>query len=354
MENPELYRALALRLDTFPQSFPPTPSGVEFELLAYLFSPEEARLAAQLPFVYESLKTIAEANHLPLSKVRYLALSMAKKGLIYLRKADDEIQIRLLPFVIGFYENQTSRMDEVLAHLCEAYFREANFNLLSLEPQFHRVIPINESVKSHIEILPEDNVIQIISNKKAWAVTDCICRKQKSLIGEGCEHPIRMCLVMSDTPGVFEGLTGMDALTLEEAIAILNEAAAAGLVHTIANHKDDIGYVCNCCTCSCGMLRAIAEAGIANVVARSAYVAQVDDSLCVACGICVEKCQFGAISVVDFAEINPDRCVGCGLCTRACPETAISISIRPAEEILPVPYSFDDWLAQRAASRCQS
>jgi len=354
MKNPENYRALALRLDTFPQRFPATASGVEIELLAYLFTPEEAGLAAQLPLAYESIKAVAEAVELPLSEVRDLAMSMAKKGLIYLRKADGEVQIRLMPFVIGFYENQTSRMDKTLARLCEAYFREANYGLLSLEPQFHRVIPVNESVKSHIEILPEDNVIQIIANKKAWAVTDCICRKQKSLIGEGCEHPIRMCFVMSDIPGAFEGQTGMDALTLEEAISVLDEAAAAGLVHTIANHKEGIDYVCNCCTCSCGMLHAIAEAGIANVVARSAYVAKVDDSLCTTCGICADRCQFGAIIVDEIAEINPDRCVGCGICTNACPEVAISISVRPAEEILPVPYSFDDWLAQRAEARNQA
>lgn len=354
MENPEVYRALASRLDTFPQRFPPTSSGVELELLAYLFSPEEAGLAAQLPLAYESLKTIAENAKLRFSEVRDLAMSMAKKGLIYLRKVDNEIQIKLMPFVIGFYENQTIRMDQVLAQLCETYFREATYHLLSLEPQFHRVIPVNESVKSHIEILPEYNVIQLISQKKAWAVTDCICRKQKSLIGEGCEHPIRMCFLMSDTPNAFEGQTGMDALNLEEAISLLNEAAAAGLVHTIANHKEDIGYVCNCCTCSCGMLRAIAEVGIANVVARSAYVAQIDESQCIACGICADRCQFGAITVDEIAEINPDRCVGCGSCTRVCPEVAISISVRPVEEILPVPYSFDDWLAQRAEARSQA
>jgi ferredoxin len=45
---------------------------------------------------------------------------------------------------------------------------------------------------------------------------------------------------------------------------------------------------------------------------------------CVGCGICVDSCNFEAISLVEGkAIINQDLCVGCGLCREMCPFEAI-------------------------------
>lgn len=42
----KVYRKLAQRLDAFPTGFPATESGMELRLLAKVFAPEEAALAA--------------------------------------------------------------------------------------------------------------------------------------------------------------------------------------------------------------------------------------------------------------------------------------------------------------------
>ncbi|MEA3327884.1 MAG: 4Fe-4S binding protein [Chloroflexota bacterium] len=351
MNDNENYQALAARLDSFPQRFPSTASGVEFKLLAQLFTASEAGLAAKLSLAYTPLDESVTKSGISKSDVRSHIKSMAGKGLINIKHGDKGLSVRLLPFIVGFYENQVSRMDETFANLFEEYYREANHDLLSVTPQFHRIIPVNETVNDKVEILPEDNVIELLSAKSAWGVMDCICRKQKALIGEGCDHPVRVCLVLSETPNAFEGIGGIEALGLDGALDVLDQAAAAGLVHTVSNNKGDISYVCNCCTCSCGILRGIAEAHIANVVARSAYLAQVSDDICTGCGICEGLCQFDAITILDVSNIDPDCCVGCGVCVRACPEDAISLSMRLSEEILPVPNSFEDWLEEREKAR---
>ncbi|MEN6314576.1 MAG: ATP-binding protein [Clostridiaceae bacterium] len=51
--------------------------------------------------------------------------------------------------------------------------------------------------------------------------------------------------------------------------------------------------------------------------------AVIDNSKCVHCGICEEKCRFGAIqdSVVGIYE-----CEGCGVCVELCPAQAIAMS----------------------------
>ena len=57
----------------------------------------------------------------------------------------------------------------------------------------------------------------------------------------------------------------------------------------------------------------------------------VDDSLCTGCGICVEACNRGAISLQgNAAVIDETLCTSCGRCVDVCPTGAI-ISVEPVE-----------------------
>lgn len=322
------YQALAQHLDSFPQGFPSTQSRKELELLAYLFTPEEAQFALNISLSFKPLKEITEKVGLTSSESQSLIKSMANKGLLNFQRGADGIEVNMPPFIVGFYENQVFRMDETFAQLFEDYYQEAMHEILSVEPQFQRVIPVNESISAGVEILPEEDVSLIVSSKQAWAVLDCICRKQQALIGKACGHPLKVCLALSDKPGAFDGATEMEVLDLHGALQVLDIAAQAGLVHTVSNRKHDITYVCNCCTCGCGLLRGIAEAHISNVMASSSYYALVDSDRCIGCGECESMCQFEAITILDVALIDKDVCTGCGVCTRVCPEEAIALMRR--------------------------
>lgn len=351
MDDGLVYQKLAAKLDSFPQGFPSTKDGKELDLLALLFTPEEAAFACYLALAPQPLTEIATRAGLSSAESRGMLKRMGNKGLIKIVRGEEGIEVGLLPFVVGFFENQVYRMDKKFAETYEAYYQEAFTSLLSVEPQFHRVIPVNAAIKSDIEILPEDDVIALISAKKAWAVLDCVCRTEQALMGNACGHPIKVCLALSDTPGAFDRSDQVEALDMEAALAVLEKAAEAGLVHTVSNHKKDLYYVCNCCTCGCSLLRAISEANIANVVARSAYYAIVEPDICTACGECLDYCQFQAISINGHSEINAVKCVGCGVCAHHCPEDAISLAIRDQEEKPAVPETEDAWLAERARAR---
>jgi heterodisulfide reductase subunit A-like polyferredoxin len=135
-------------------------------------------------------------------------------------------------------------------------------------------------------------------------------------------------------------------------MATLRRAAEAGLVHSVSNSAEGVYYICNCCTCSCGILRGMAELGIANVVASSAFVNQVDDAICNGCEDCIETCQFDALSMDGMlASVNAVRCTGCGVCVIHCSTGALGLVRRPEEEIKPVPQTYADWGAQRIAER---
>jgi heterodisulfide reductase subunit A-like polyferredoxin len=160
-------------------------------------------------------------------------------------------------------------------------------------------------------------------------------------------------MTLSDVPEAFNGNTTVRALTRDEALGTLKRAAEAGLVHSVSNNQKGIHYICNCCTCSCGVLRGMAEVGIANVVAHSSFVNQVDELLCNGCETCLDYCQFDALALGDDAivQVNTVRCVGCGVCVPQCPNDALGMLLRPEEDLVLPPETIKEWGAKRAAER---
>jgi electron transport complex protein RnfB len=348
----EHYKRLAQRLDALPNGYPETADGIELRILAKLFSPEEAELAAQLRITLETPAEIAERIGGDASTLRKQLKDMARRGLIKADRTDHGLGYGLLPFVVGIYEMQTDTIDEELARMFEEYYLQVFGHSLNMQPQVHRVIPVNESIAVDLEIQPFETAASIVDNAKAWGVTDCICRKQKALIGEPCKHPIDICMVFSDRPGAFDNAEAVQALTRDGAMATLQRAADAGLVHTVNNVQEGMTYICNCCTCSCGILRGIADLGIANVVARSAFVNTIDEDRCLGCEDCVPYCQFNALAMKgDTIHVDETRCVGCGVCVVHCVGDAMTLVRRPDEAIKPVPVSESEWLVERAAMR---
>ena len=209
-----------------------------------------------------------------------------------------------------------------------------------------------EHLPFDIEIYPYEQATELIENAKAWGVRDCICRLQQELIGRGCDGPLESCLVFAPVEGVFDRSETTRAITKEEALDILRQTEDAGLVHSPGNFRDGHNYICNCCTCCCGVLRSVAEFSVPTAIASSGFVAVVDVELCTGCGDCIARCHFGALSVPDDTCLaDAGCCVGCGLCVTACPSEALSLARRAEGKIPPLPENREDWMAQRTQSR---
>jgi len=141
-------------------------------------------------------------------------------------------------------------------------------------------------------------------------------------------------------------------ITKEEALRILKEASQAGLIHSTANHRGPLFYICNCCTCCCGIMRGVAEWGNPGAVARSDFWAVADAERCTGCEICLDRCRFGALSIVEeVCRVDHDRCLGCGQCVSVCPAGALSLQRRPETDRSEVPSDEQDWRLRRAQKR---
>jgi electron transport complex protein RnfB len=211
-------------------------------------------------------------------------------------------------------------------------------------PTGRRVVPVNAVVPDPREVLPIDIVSEMIARESLIVVSDCYCRATKNTLGEGCGHPLETCFYFNELALVKLEAGYARRVDYEEALSILRACEEAGLVHNVSNCEGRIQTLCNCCACSCGVMKAVVR-GQTNAGAPSRFRSLPVEGRCTLCGECVEVCPVGAISVASGAlQVDAERCIGCGHCASRCPEQAVRMVLR---ERPPKIYPDNDALFRR-------
>ncbi|MBW2678088.1 MAG: 4Fe-4S binding protein [Deltaproteobacteria bacterium] len=352
--NEKTYQTLAKVLDTLPNGYPKTDSGVEIKLLKKIFRSEDAELFCDLKLDFETVQQIAERTGRPLEGLEDHLSKMQERGQIFGVDIEGVKIFKMMPWVFGIYEFQRPHMDRELAEMCEAYAEVFAGQFFSKKPQLMQVIPVEKEIPDKQQTLPYEQVSNIIENSLSFAVFDCVCKKEKRLLDNGCDKPLEICMACAPIPGVFDNSEHQRAISKTEAYAVLDKAEEAGLVHMTWNVASGHFFICNCCGCCCGVLRSINDLGInATEVINSYYYAEIDPDACIACGTCMdERCQVNAIETEDDAyRVIREKCIGCGLCVSTCPSEAMVLVRKQPEEIVPPPSDEMDWYEKRAAER---
>jgi len=166
----------------------------------------------------------------------------------------------------------------------------------------------------------------------------CVCRMHER--GKGADE---VCLLVTSQPVhsvLAEGFSSYDdgpglddfhTLERDEAIALLKECEANGLMHSIWTFQTPFtAAICNCNLASGCMAMKLTAGYDIKVMWRGEDVALFSAEECTGCRQCVKLCPFGAITANGRGPVSLDvtKCWGCGICRSACTAGAITLADR--------------------------
>lgn len=337
----DVYRALQRHLDGLPVAYPETASGVELRILQRLFTEAEAEVALAVTAFPESAEKIAA--RLPGRAVEEVAGHldrMLAKGALFGRTPRlTARRYALAPLAVGMYEAQVDKLTPELQRDFEAYTREGFAEALMLpRTKQMRTIPLDVKLVPDRRVGRYDDARGIIADGPGpWAARNCVCRQGKELVGEPCRQTKmrRVCVMIGRSARTAAESGEAQALTREETLALLEEAEREGMVLQPSNSQDP-DFICLCCGCCCGVLRAAKQFPRPAEFVHSNYQAEVATGLCTECGACHARCPMDALRAVDCATVvDLDRCIGCGACVPACPEGALRLRAKGEDTVPP-------------------
>ncbi|MFA6227767.1 MAG: 4Fe-4S dicluster domain-containing protein [Patescibacteria group bacterium] len=344
------YLNLQKRLDDGVQGAPAAESL--YKILELLFTEEEARLASVLPLKMFSVKEAAKRWEKDEREAENILDGLADKAILIDSEKDGKKLYCLAPTMAGFFEFSIMRTDgkfdrKLLSELFYQYINtEENFvrEVLGIKPASARVFVHETAIKEEDQkiILDYERASHIIKSATCIGVGTCYCRHKMEHAGRACAMPQEVCLTFN---GCAESLVRHGVakkISLAEALNILDETIALGLVQIGDNIQTGVNFICNCCGCCCEAIIACKKLGCYDDF-RSNFYAVNKQAECNGCGLCAKRCPFAAIEMETdglgkkFARIDSAKCVGCGVCTRFCPTK--SLTLMRHDELADTPHS---------------
>ncbi|MBW1681582.1 MAG: 4Fe-4S binding protein [Deltaproteobacteria bacterium] len=331
MSAKEMYQQLAEAVGTGQSKYIP---GV-FETLA---DEDEARilLAASPPATGEEL---AEKTGLDPEKIEDMLDALFRKGLIFKSVKETGTRYYRVRSVLQMHDatavmvNPPQKMLDLWDRFMKEEFDDFSRKLEETLPQaVIRVIPVNVTIQPKTHILAFDDVRNLVDEARSIAVTPCSCRV---ISGAPCEKPVEVCMQFNKAADYAVDRGTGRPLSKQEAIDMLKMCEEEGLIH-VGDNRRSVGHViCNCCSDCCLNWPSL-RTGLGKFVVPSRFRAVVDADLCTACEMCVDRCQFDAVSLIDeIAVVDPEKCMGCGVCLVTCPTEAISLEEARDEAFVP-------------------
>lgn len=291
-----------------------TRNDPEYWGLAGVLTDEEAELAVKLGVRKpKTLAEIVKLSGLEEKKCEVLLEEMSRKGLLEYNweNPKHEKQYVLPMYVPGCAEffNMNANILDSNPEMGTFFEHMSRLPLEKITPFVPEggagigmhVIPVEKAIEMENESVDLEHISHWLNKYEGkYAASPCSCRRSRLTHGEGCaDDPEGWCIAVGDMADyVVETQKDGRYIDKAEALEILKAAEDNGFVHQITNidGANKIFAICNCNVNVCYALRTSQLFNTPNM-SRSAYVAKVEKSNCVACGKCVEFCPAGAVKL---------------------------------------------------------
>lgn len=177
------------------------------------------------------------------------------------------------------------------------------------------VLPTGEVVTTEQSIAFIDAIS--VLDKAEIAVGPCMCQKA---LGKRNGTYMKDIAILHGAESHKMASPEYQGISPEEAKDLLRRLHIEGLVPTFYSCLRSEGWIYAICSCEseiCFPFRAHQAAG--GVLFSGPDVVTLNSQECTGCGTCVDRCHFGANTLVNgTSEVNLAKCYGCGLCVSTC------------------------------------
>jgi formate hydrogenlyase subunit 6/NADH:ubiquinone oxidoreductase subunit I len=352
----DVYRELGRKIDGLSMRAP--WSEKLRAVLRELYSEDDARLVAAMPWGFSRIGRLEKVTGIPRAQLETQLASLCPRGLVMDVFAGGDYYYAPSPMIIGIFEFTMMRTGDALpvdrwAGLFRDYLEEggiyrANFGD-GQQVSLMRAVPHDGSIApaDYVEVLDYEKASEIIDRADRFAIGICSCRHEHEHAGgRTCKAPLETCSSFGETTVGFMVRNGLAReVSKAEMRDNLARSRELGLVLNADNVQRNVTFMCHCCGCCCNVLRGISRHGYPNAVVTSNYIAESDRELCTGCGICSRTCPIQAIGrepdpeprFRKFGRPAVDRtlCIGCGVCTLRCKAGAMKLHKRKQRVLHP-------------------
>ena len=252
----------------------------------------------------------------------------------------------------GLTAKELPKLDEGIDEMLHFLNQQIGDAAMSYDTSVYhgKVLKLQDAIKlvtqkEDVNVSPPEKVIPfkvardvILHNPDSIAVGTCPCRGASE--NPCLPPPQEVCLFLGDPYASFIADQNQNyrKISQEEAVKVLEFSHEKGFVQT-AYFEQSVGNrldaICNCCDCCClGIKMWNLLEGTVPLLAPSGYVCEISDE-CNGCGACAENtCRFHAISMDEQGQKavrSFEKCMGCGVCVDVCPIGAISLRREPSK-----------------------
>jgi len=333
----EVYRALAEHLSRFPVGA--VINETLMEILRCMYTTAEAALGSSIPLKPVRYEKIQESTGLKEQELKPLLEQMATKGLVVDIPRRDTIYYMLSPMVVGFFEYTFMRANDLgnkeMAELFDLYFQDKGVaeEIFGSDTKLFKAFVYERFIPEivHTQVMNYEKVSEVIRQSSGGSLAMCACRHKASHLGKVCQMPVEDICTSLGRPSEWLVRRGFARYaSVDELLRNLERSERLGLVLLVDNVLNEPAYICHCCGCCCGPLRAIREKKVISVHSSN-FIPALDVDLCINCAACAESCHINAITIDGSGGapvINIETCIGCGVCASHCPSGALSMEQR--------------------------
>ena len=349
----DAYQGLVQKIDRMTLRVP--PHEALFEVLKRVYTPEEARLVADMPYGLSTLGRISRVTGTPEPAAEKMLDSLCDKGLVLDMVFAGKRRFIPSPLMIGVFEFTMMRAGGVgfgeVARFFHEYIQDGALfakNLGNGQQNFLMRTLAHEPALSEdafVEVLPYESAEAIIRSHRKFSIGLCSCRHEKLHVGEKlCDTPLETCSTFGNGADYMIRHKLSREVSKEEMLDNLAQSRELGLVVNADIIRNRPGFFCMCCGCCCNVLQGINRFGYPNAVVTSNFIATPDISACTGCGKCVKACPVNALELSGppvgkkgkpGVVVDAAFCIGCGVCGVKCPTGAMKLSYRGKRRLLP-------------------